>query len=152
MKLENYTIKSQEAVQKAFEIAESKGQQSVECSHLLKGTMTVAESITDFLFGKLGVNIPTLKRELDVVINSYSRVTGADSYMSPQLLETLKGAEEFAKSMKDKYVAIEHLLLALLNTKSETSRLLKDNGLEMKGLRAAVAELRKGETVNSPTS
>ena len=89
MKLDNFTIKAQESVQKAFEIAESKGQQSVESSHLLKGIMTVAESVTDFLFGKLGTNIPNLNRELDKIINSYAKVSGADSYMSLNLQDVL---------------------------------------------------------------
>mgnify|MGYP000981848034 CR=1 FL=1 len=152
MKMENYTIKSQEAIQKAFEIAEARGQQSVEPTHLLKGLMNVAESITDFLFGKVGANMNALKKELDVVINSYSRVTGADSYMSPQLLDSLKNAEEIAKSMKDKYIAVEHLILGILNTKNDGSRLMKDNGIDPKSLKEAIAELRKGRNVNSQTS
>lgn len=150
--MENYTIKSQEAIQKAFEIAEAKGQQSVEPTHLLKGLMNVAESITDFLFGKVGANTNALKKELDVVINSYARVTGADSYMSPQLLDSLKNAEEMAKSMKDKYIAVEHLILGILNTKNDGSRLMKDNGIDPKSLKEAIAELRKGSHVNSQTS
>lgn len=152
MKMENYTIKSQEAIQKAFEIAEARGQQSVEPTHLLKGLMNVAESITDFLFGKVGANMNALKKELDVVINSYSRVTGADSYMSPQLLDSLKNAEEIAKSMKDKYIAVEHLILGILNTKNDGSRLMKDNGIDPKSLKEAIVELRKGRNVNSQTS
>ena len=152
MKMENYTIKSQEAIQKAFEIAEARGQQSVEPTHLLKGLMNVAESITDFLFGKVGANMNALKKELDVVINSYARVTGADSYMSPQLLDSLKNAEEIAKSMKDKYIAVEHLILGILNTKNDGSRLMKDNGIDPKSLKEAIVELRKGRNVNSQTS
>lgn len=152
MKMENYTIKSQEAIQKAFEIAEARGQQSVEPTHLLKGLMNVAESITDFLFGKVGANMNALKKELDVVINSYSRVTGADSYMSPQLLDSLKNAEEIAKSMKDKYIAVEHLILGILNTKNDGSRLMKDNGIDPKSLKEAIVELRKGRNVNSQSS
>ncbi len=152
MKMENYTIKSQEAIQKAFEIAEARGQQSVEPTHLLKGLMNVAESITDFLFGKVGANMNALKKELDVVINSYAKVTGADSYMSPQLLDSLKNAEEIAKSMKDKYIAVEHLILGILNTKNDGSRLMKDNGIDPKSLKEAIAELRKGRNVNSQTS
>jgi ATP-dependent Clp protease ATP-binding subunit ClpB len=152
MKMENYTIKSQEAIQKAFEMAEAKGQQSVEPTHLLKGLMNVAESITDFLFGKVGANTNALKKELDVVINSYAKVSGADSYMSPQLLDSLKNAEEMARLMKDKYIAVEHLLSGILNTKNDGSRLMKDNGINTKGLKEAIAELRKGGQVNSQTS
>ena len=152
MKLDNFTIKAQEAVQKAFEIAESKSQQSVESSHLLKGIMTVAESVTDFLFGKLGTNIPNLQRELDMIINSYAKVTGADSYMSLNLQDVLKEAEDYAKTMKDKYVAIEHLLLGLVYMNSETSQVMKENGITLKGLKEAIAELRKGATVTSQTS
>ncbi|MBP5473722.1 MAG: AAA family ATPase, partial [Bacteroidales bacterium] len=152
MKLDNFTIKAQEAVQKAFEIAESKSQQSVESSHLLKGIMTVAESVTDFLFGKLGTNIPNLQRELDMIINSYAKVTGADSYMSLNLQDVLKEAEDYAKTMKDKYVAIEHLLLGLVYMNSETSQVMKENGITLKGLKEAIAELRKGSTVTSQTS
>ncbi|MBP5708342.1 MAG: ATP-dependent chaperone ClpB, partial [Bacteroidales bacterium] len=152
MKLDNFTIKAQESVQKAFEIAESKGQQSVESSHLLKGIMTVAESVTDFLFGKLGTNIPNLNRELDKIINSYAKVSGADSYMSLNLQDVLKEAEDYARTMKDKYVAIEHLLLGLVYMNSETSQLMKENGITLKGLKEAIAELRKGATVTSQTS
>src|SRR5665811_1121198 len=82
MNLNNFTLKAQESVQKAFDIANAKGQQAVECAHILKGVMSEAESITNFLFGKMGVNILSLTKETDVLIDSYPMVSGADSYVS----------------------------------------------------------------------
>jgi ATP-dependent Clp protease ATP-binding subunit ClpB len=152
MNLSNFTLKAQESVQQAFNIAASKGQQSVECAHLLKGIMSEAENITGFLFGKLGVNTALLNREADNLIDTYPKVSGADAYISSQASEALRKANEHASKMKDKYVSSEHLLMGILDTNDRAASILKDLGVTMKALKAAVAELRKGATVDSQTS
>jgi len=152
MNLSNFTLKGQESVQKAFNIASAKGQQAVECAHILKGVMSESESITNFLFGKMGVNIPSLSKEIDGLIDSYPKVSGADSYVSSSVSEVLRKANDHASAMKDKYVSSEHLLMGILETDDKTSRILKDHGATLKELKAAVNELRKGATVDSQTS
>ena len=152
MNLNNFTLKAQESVQKAFDIAASKGQQAVECAHVLKGVMSESESITNFLFGKMGVNIPSLSKEIDVLIESYPKVSGADSYVSSSVSEAFRKANDHAAQMKDKYVSSEHLLMGILDTDDRTAHILKDHGVTMKDLKAAITELRKGATVESQTS
>ncbi len=152
MNLNNFTIKAQESVQKAFDIAGAKGQQAVECAHILKGVMSEAESITNFLFGKMGVNTSSLAKELDVLIDSYPKVSGADSYVSSSVSEAFRKANDHAVRMKDKFVSSEHLLMGILDSDDKTAHILKDHGATMKELMAAVSELRKGATVDSQTS
>ena len=152
MNLNNFTLKAQESVQKAFDIASAKGQQAVECAHILKGVMSEAESITNFLFGKLGVKSASLVKEIDTLIESYPRVTGAESYVSASVSEAFRKAADHSAKMKDKFVSAEHLLMGILDTDDKTSRILKDLGVTMKDLKAAVIELRKGATVDSQTS
>ena len=152
MNLNNFTLKAQESVQKAFNIASAKGQQAVECAHILKGVMSEAESITNFLFGKLGVNPATLEKEIDSLIDSYPKVSGAESYVSSSVSEAFRKANEHAARMKDKFVSSEHLIMGILETDDKTARILKDSGVTMKDLNAAVIELRKGATVESQTS
>jgi ATP-dependent Clp protease ATP-binding subunit ClpB len=152
MNLNNFTLKAQESVQQAFNIATSKGQQAVECAHILQGVMNEAENIAGFLFGKLGVNTPTLSRELENLIDTYPRVSGAEAYVSSAASEALRKAGDHASKMKDKYVSSEHLIMGILDTNDKVSGLLKDMGVTMKGLIAAVSELRKGATVDSQTS
>ena len=143
MNLNNFTLKAQESVQKAFNIASAKGQQAVECAHILKGVMSEAESITNFLFGKMGVNILSLTKEIDTLIDSYPKVSGADSYVSSSVSEAFRKANDHAARMKDKFVSSEHLLMGILDTDDRTSHILKDHGVTMKELKAAVNELQK---------
>ena len=152
MNLNNFTLKAQESVQQAFNIASAAGQQAVECAHLLKGIMTEAESVTEFLFGKLGVASPQLSHEIDKLIDTYPRVSGAEAYISSSLSEAFRKANRFAADMKDKFVTAEHLLMGTLDTSDKASQLLKDKGVTLKALKAAVEELRKGATVDSQTS
>jgi ATP-dependent Clp protease ATP-binding subunit ClpB len=152
MNLSNFTLKAQESVQKAFNIASAKGQQAVECAHILKGVMSEAESITNFLFGKMGVNTVSLEKEIDVLIDSYPKVSGAESYVSSSVSEAFRKANERASKMKDKFVSSEHLIMGILDTDDRTSRILKNNGVTMNELITAVNELRKGATVESQTS
>jgi ATP-dependent Clp protease ATP-binding subunit ClpB len=152
MNLNNFTIKAQESVQQAFNIVEAKGQQSVECAHILKGVMVEAENIADFLFGKLGVNSGEIMREIDRLIDTYPKVTGAETYLSSTASEALRKANDHAAKMKDKYVSSEHLIMGILDTSDKTAGILNAHGVKMKELKAAVAELRKGATVDSQTS
>jgi ATP-dependent Clp protease ATP-binding subunit ClpB len=152
MNLNNFTLKAQESVQKAFNIASAKGQQAVECAHILKGIMSESESITNFLFGKMGVNTGALSKEIDSLIDSYPKVSGADSYVSSSVSEAFRKANDHATRMKDKFVSSEHLLMGILDTDDKTARLLRDAGVDIKELKAAVSELRKGATIDSQTS
>ncbi len=152
MNLNNFTLKAQESVQKAFNIASAKGQQAVECAHILKGVMSEAESITNFLFGKMGVNTRNLNKEIDALIDSYPKVSGADSYVSSSVSEAFRKANSLAADMKDKFVSSEHLLMGIIDTDDKAAQILKDNGVTMKALKAAVGELRKGGNVESQTS
>jgi ATP-dependent Clp protease ATP-binding subunit ClpB len=152
MNLNNYTLKAQESVQKALDIASSKGQQAVECAHLLKGVMSEAESISNFLFGKIGADTNAMMKDIDHLVDSYPRVSGAESYMSSEASDALHRATDFASRMKDKFVTGEHILLAIVDLNSETSRLLKKHGVTVKSLQNAILELRKGASVESQTS
>jgi ATP-dependent Clp protease ATP-binding subunit ClpB len=152
MNLNNFTLKAQEAVQKAFNVAAANGQQAVECAHLLKGIMSESESVTDFLFGKMGVNTLNLSRSIEKLIDSYPKVSGAEAYVSSSLSEAMRKANSFASGMKDKFVTAEHLLMGILDTSDKASRLLKDNGVTMAGIKASVDELRKGAPVESQTA
>ncbi len=152
MNFNNFTLKAQESVQKAFNIAASRGQQAIECAHLLKGIMSEAESITDYLFGKMGIDIPHVSKELDRIIDSYPRVSGAEAYLSSGLSEAVRKAEAHASDMKDKFVTAEHLFAGILETDDKASRILKDHGATVKNLKSAIDNLRKGASVESQTS
>lgn len=152
MNLNNFTLKAQESIQQAFNIASSKGQQAVECAHLLRGLMSESESITGFLFGKMGVNTATLLKETDNLIDSFPKVSGAEAYISSTASEALRKASDQASRMKDKYTSSEHLLMGILDTSDRVAQIMKNHGVTMKDLKAAVTELRKGAKVESQTS
>jgi ATP-dependent Clp protease ATP-binding subunit ClpB len=152
MNLNNFTLKAQESVQQAFNIANSNGQQAVECAHILKGIISEAESITTFLFGKMGVNTSSVMNEIYNLIESFPKVSGAEQYLSPTASEALRKAGDQAARMKDKFVSSEHLLMGILETNDRVSHILKDHGVTMKELRSAVNELRKGASVETQTS
>ena len=152
MNFGNFTLKAQEAVQQAFNIANSKGQQSIECAHLLKGIITEAENVAEFLFGKAGIDGRSLSKEVDRLIDTYPKVSGAEPYISSSLSEVFRKAGDHAASMKDKFVTAEHLLMGLLDSDDRASKLLRDKGLTMKVLKSAIGELRKGAAVESQTS
>jgi ATP-dependent Clp protease ATP-binding subunit ClpB len=152
MNLNNFTLKAQESVQQAFDIAAAKGQQAVECAHILKGVINQAESITGFIFGKMGVNTATIEKEIDNLIDTYPKVSGGEAYISSSVSEAFRKASDHASKMKDKFVSSEHLLIGILDTNDKASQILKDNGVSMKELRAAIAELRKGASVETQTS
>ncbi len=152
MNLNNFTIKAQESVQQAFNIAASKGQQAVECAHLLLGVISQAENIIEWLFGKLSVSSAKISRDIERIIDSYPRVSGAESYLSSGTAEALRKANDHASKMNDKFVSAEHILMGILETNDKASQVLKDHGINMKELKEAINELRKGAKVENPTS
>ncbi len=149
MNFNKFTIKSQEAIQQGQQIAQSFEHQQIENSHILKGIFEVDENVTPFILKKLGVNIEFLKSLIDKTIESYSKVTGGDVMLSRSASKMMNNASSEAKKMNDEYVSIEHLLLAILNTKDTTSQILKDQGVNNKHLKAAIEELRQGSHVTS---
>jgi ATP-dependent Clp protease ATP-binding subunit ClpB len=149
MNLNNFTIKSQEAIQHAQQIAMENGNQSIETGHVLKGVLEVDENVTPFILKKLGVNISILKQTLDSIIKSYPKVSGGDQYLSQNATKTIQKATSLIKEFGDEYVSIEHLLLGLLAGSDSVAQLLKDNGVKEKEMKAAINELRKGEKVTS---
>ena len=152
MSLNNFTIKSQEAIQKATEIATAKRNQSVEPLHLLKGILTVDENVAPYLLGKLNVNLDVFSKELDKQIDFLPKVSGGQQYLSSNSNRALQKALEIASEFKDEFISIEHLLLGILTLKDAASRLLENNGVSEKDLRIAIKQLRKGSTVNSQTA
>jgi len=152
MNLDNFTIKAQESVEKAFAIAASNGQQAVECAHLMKGVINESDNVVSFLFGKLGVDLVSFSAAVDEIIDTFPKVSGAESYLSSNASEALRKATDHASKMKDKYVSVEHILTGILETNDQVSRLMKDRGITMKDLKAAITEIRKGSAVNSQTS
>jgi ATP-dependent Clp protease ATP-binding subunit ClpB len=152
MNFNNFTIKSQEAVQKATEIAAAKQHQAIETSHLLKGMLMVDENVVPYLLKKLNVNIEIFTKALDHILDSYPKVSGGDQYLSSDANKALQKATALAQEFKDEFVSIEHLLLGILSVNNSTSRLLKDNGVSDKELKTAIRQLRKGSTVNSQTA
>lgn len=152
MNFNNFTIKSQEALQEAVNLTQSRGQQAIETPHVLSAVMKVGENVTNFIFQKLGMNVQQIATVLDKQLDSYPRVMGGEPYLSREANEVLQKATTFAKEMGDEFVSLEHLLLALLVVKSTTATILKDAGMNEKELRAAITELRKGEKVTSQSS
>ncbi len=152
MNLNNYTIKSQEAVQQAVQIATINGQQSIENGHILKGILEVDENVTPFILKKLNVNTSIFSKALDKIVESYPKVSGGQPFLSNNANQAIAKASAYLKEFGDEYVSIEHLLLALLATKDTISQLLKDNGVTEKDLKAAISELRKGAKVTSQTA
>ncbi len=152
MNFENFTIKAQESVQKAVTIASGKGQQAIECGHLLKGIMTEAESIVSYIMSKTGGNSAAFGKAVDAIIDGYSRVSGGEPYFSPDAAGVFRRAADHAARMQDRFVSVEHLLLALSESTDSVSRLMKDNGMDTAALSMAIADLRKGAKVSSQTS
>jgi ATP-dependent Clp protease ATP-binding subunit ClpB len=152
MSLNNFTVKSQEAIQKAVEIASAGSNQAVEPLHLLKGILLVDENVVPFLFRKLGVNSDAFSGLIDKEIDSLPKVSGGEQYLSSNSNKALHKAQELASAAKDEFVSIEQLLLAILSLDDPASRLLKSSGVNEKDLKSAINQLRKGSSVNSPTA
>jgi ATP-dependent Clp protease ATP-binding subunit ClpB len=152
MNFNNFTIKAQEAVQKAIDLVQANNQQIIEPAHVLKGVMLVGENVTNFLFQKLGVNVRALEAAVDKEIDSYPRVSGAEPMLSRETNAVFQKAADYATRMGDQFVSLEHLLLALVSEKSSASQILKAQGVSENQLELAIKELRKGEKVTSQTA
>ncbi len=149
MNTQDFTIKSQEALQQAQDLAQGWQHQSIENSHLLKAILEVDDSVTPFLFKKLEADSTTLKKALDRMLERYPKVEGGELYWSREAGKTLQKARSFLKEFGDQYISIEHLLLAMIGNQDDAGKLLKDAGITEKHLKTAIRDLRQGSTVNS---
>ena len=152
MNFNNFTIKSQEAIQQAQVLAQSFGHQQIENDHILKAIFEVDENVTPFILKKLNVNIGMIQQILDKQLQSFPKVSGGDIMLSREASKTVNEAGIIAKKMNDEYVSIEHLLLAILDSSSSIAQSLKDQGVTTKGMKAAISELRKGDSVTSQSA
>ncbi|KAA3615902.1 MAG: ATP-dependent chaperone ClpB [Flavobacterium sp.] len=152
MNFNNFTIKSQEALQHAQQIAQSMEHQQIENEHLLKAIFEVDENVTPFILKKLNVNLPLLQQVLEKQLESFPKVAGGEIMLSREAARTVNEASIIAKKMNDEFVSIEHLLLAIFKSKSSIAQGLKDQGVTEKGIKAAVEELRKGDRVTSASA
>jgi ATP-dependent Clp protease ATP-binding subunit ClpB len=149
MNFNNFTFKSQEAVQKATEIAAAKQNQAIETSHILKGMLLVDENVIPYLLKKLDVKLDSFIPALDMIVDSYPKVSGGEQFLSTDASKTLKKAIALSQESGDEFVSLEHLLMGILAGNDSASRLLKENGVLENDLKNAIQDLRKGETVNS---
>ena len=149
MTLDKFTIKAQEAVQAAVNIAQQNGQQSIEPVHLLKGVIEKGKDVTNFVFQKLGVNAQQIDTLVASEIQHLPRIQGGNVYLSNDANKVLTRAQEYATKMGDEFVSIEPILLALLDVSSTASRILHDAGCAEKEMTKAITELRQGQNVNS---
>ncbi|NLE04308.1 MAG: ATP-dependent chaperone ClpB [Crenarchaeota archaeon] len=153
MSLNNFTLKSQEAIQKALELASSKKNQAIELVHMLKGMLLVDENVVPYLLKKMNVNLEVLSQSIDKLIDALPTVTGGgEQYLSANSNKVLQKAQELATQSQDQFVSIEQLLLAFLSLNDPASRLLQSTGISEKGLKEGIKQLRKGSTVNSQTA
>ncbi len=152
MNINKFTIKSQEAIQLSQQLAQRNGQQQIENEHIFKAIFEVDENVAPFILKKLNVNVPLFLQILDSTIQSFPKVSGGDILLSRDANKALNEAEIIAQKMNDEYVSIEHLILAIFDSKSKVSQILKDQGVTGKGLKAAIEELRKGERVTSASA
>ena len=152
MNLNNFTIKSQEAIQQAIQIATINGQQAIENGHILKAILEIDENVTPFILKKLGVNQSVFSKTVDAIVTSYPKVSGGEPYLARNANQTVAKATNYLTEFKDEYVSIEHLLLGILASGDSIAQLLKDNGIREKELKAAIVELRKGSTVTSQSA
>ena len=152
MNLNNFTIKAQEAVQQAVQLVTKNNQQVIEPVHLLTAVIMTGESVTNFIFQKLGVNAQNLNMVLDRQIESYPKVSGGEPYLSSESNAVLQKAIDYSSKMGDQYVSLEPIILALFTEKSTASQILKDAGVTEKELRQAIEELRKGNKVTSQSA
>ena len=152
MNFNNFTIKSQEAIQQAQQLAQEMGHQQIENEHLFKAITIVDENVTPFLLKKLNINVNLFNQILDNTLQSFPKVSGGDIMLSLEAGKTVNEASSIAKKMNDEYVSVEHLILAIFKSSSKVSQILKDQGATEKGLKAAIEELRKGDRVTSQSA
>ncbi|AOM76040.1 ATP-dependent chaperone ClpB [Pedobacter steynii] len=142
MNFNNFTIKAQEAIQQASEIAQGNQQQAIETAHILKGLLTVDENVVSYVLKKLNVNLNVLGQHLDSQIAKFPKVSGSSPYLTSGSNSALQKAQSYLKEFKDEFVSVEHLLLGLLSVNDQTSKLLKDQGVTEKDLKKAIVALR----------
>ena len=152
MNLNNFTIKSQETIQQAQQIAQGYGHQLIENEHIFKALFEVDENVLPFLLKKLDVNVSLLKQILDSTLNSFTKVEGGELQLSREAASSLTQAGNIAKKMQDEFVSVEHLILAIFKSNSKIAQILKDQGVTEKDLKASITELRKGERVTSASA
>ncbi|QYA25804.1 ATP-dependent chaperone ClpB [Gramella sp. MT6] len=152
MNFNNFTIKSQEAIQQAQQLAQEMGHQQIENEHIFKAISMVDENVTPFLLKKLNINVNLFNQILDKSLESFPKVSGGDIMLSREASKTVNEASSIAKKMEDEYVSIEHLILAIFKSSSKVAQILKDQGATEKGLKAAIAELRQGDRVTSQSA
>ncbi len=152
MNFNNFTIKSQEVVQKAIELTRQNGQQQIEPVHILKALIAESETIVNFVFQKLGANLNSVNMAIDKDIQSLPKVSGGEVFLSRESNEALQKAIDFSKSMGDEYVSVEAVLMGILKTRCKASQILKDAGITEDGLKAAIQELRKGNKVTQQSA
>ncbi|MDX1761187.1 MAG: ATP-dependent chaperone ClpB [Christiangramia sp.] len=152
MNFNNFTIKSQEAIQQAQQLAQEMGHQQIENEHIFKAITMVDENVTPFLLKKLNINVNLFNQILDKSLESFPKVSGGDIHLSREAGKTVNEASTIAKKMDDEYVSIEHLILAIFKSSSKVAQILKDQGATEKGLKAAIDELRQGDRVTSQSA
>ncbi len=152
MNLNNFTIKAQEVVQSAIEVAQAASNQSIDTGHLLKAMLLDTDGVTGLLLRKLGSSPQSLQKAVNDVVAGYPKVTGGDPYLSSAANKAFGKANEFAKGMGDQFVSVEHLLLGLVSAGDPIAQIMKDHGISEKELKAAISETRKGATVNSQSA
>jgi len=152
MNINKFTTKSQEAIQLSQQLAQRYGQQQIENEHIFKAIFEVDENVAPFILKKLNVNVPLFLQILDSTIQSFPKVSGGDVVLSRDANKALNEAEIIAQKMNDEYVSIEHLILAIFDSKSKVAQILKDQGVTGKALKATIEELRKGERVTSASA
>jgi ATP-dependent Clp protease ATP-binding subunit ClpB len=152
MNLDNFTIRSQEAINQASAIATENQNQAVETGHLLKSLLSTDDSVAKHLLAKLGINTADIERILDRIIDSYPKVTGGEQYLSSAANSILQKSVATAKAMQDQFVSVEHILLALVASGDQVGKLLKDFGINEKDLKASINDLRKGSKVTSQSA
>ena len=152
MNFNNFTIKSQEAVQKAVDMATRRSQQVIEPTHLLLGVMDVGESLIGYLFQKLGVNTVMLKSALDREVESLPKVSGGEPFLSRESNMALQKAVDYSSKLGDQFVPLEAIIMAILQTSCTASTLMKDAGIAEKELGLAIDELRKGQKVKDASA
>lgn len=153
MNLNNFTIKAQETLQKAFSVAENYQNQAIENGHLLKGLMSEAGDVASYLLKKVNVNTENLEEVLNSILESYPKVSGGgEPYLSNNANKALREAMNYSRDQGDKFVSVEHILMGILAAGDNVSQLLKDNGVSQKELKKAIDELRKGSKVDSQTA
>ena len=152
MNFNNFTIKSQEVVQKAIELTRQSGQQQIEPVHILKALIAESDTIVNFVFQKLGANLNGVNMAIEKEIQSLPKVSGGEVFLSRESIDALQKAIDFSKSMGDEYVSVEAVMMGILKSKSKASQILKDAGVIEDGLKAAITELRKGNKVTQQSA